>query len=299
MIRRNFNGAKITRVFCFILAAASWPTALASAAGDSDARDCADQCMTVNNGGAMTYGSGRIKTEVRQVENFTSIRLSVPATLSIERTGEAGLKVTAEDNLLPLLESEVKDGTLRLSLARRTSFTGKIPVFEVTVTDLRGLQVEGSGIVKASKLDGSALSLTVAGSGEIDLAGRSDLFTVAISGSGSVDAAELQAKRAKVGVTGSGDVVVNASDELDATVTGPGQSSTWDRRSFRRPFSVPVPSSKNNRNFRDAGRARPVDLVNSGVSGPVHRRHDAHRRHGASSCSAGPSSSQSARSITT
>jgi hypothetical protein len=178
--------------------------------------------MIMNNGGAMIYGSGKIKTEVRQVENFTSIRLSVPATLSIERTGEAGLKVTAEDNLLPVLESEVKDGTLRLSLARRTSFTGKIPVFEVTVTDLRGLQVEGSGIVKASKLDGGALSLTVTGSGEVDLAGRSDLFTVAIAGSGSVDAGELQTKRAKVGVTGSGEIVVNASDELDATVTGSG-----------------------------------------------------------------------------
>jgi len=222
MIRRNSNGAKITRVFCFILAAASWPTALARAAGDSDARDCVDQCMMVNNGGAMIYGSGRIKTEVRQVENFTSIRLSVPATLSIERTGEASLKVTAEDNLLPLLESEVKDGTLRLSIAGRNSFTGKIPVFEVTVSDLRVLQLEGSGVVKASKLDGGALSLTVTGSGEINLAGRSDLFTVAISGSGSVDAAELQTKRAKVGVTGSGDVVVNARDELDATVTGSG-----------------------------------------------------------------------------
>ena len=33
------------------------------------------------------------------------------------------------------------------------------------------------------------------------------------------------------------------------------------------------------RHFRDAGRARPVDLVRSGVSGPAHRRHDAHRHH--------------------
>ena len=197
--------------------------ALALAPCDSHAsNNCASECMTVNEGGPMIYGSGKMKTEVRPVEKFASVRVSVPANVLIERTGAEGLSVTADDNLLPILDSEVEDGTLHLSIAKGKSFSGRIPIFRITVADLRELDVEGSGSVKASKLDGSALSLSVSGSGDVHLAGRSDDLAVAVDGSGSVDAAELQAKRAKVAVLGSGDVTVDARDELEATIMGSG-----------------------------------------------------------------------------
>ncbi len=223
MVWKNPRNTKFSKIFWFILATASWRIALAPAAGESDARECLSECMTVNNGGSMIYGSGKMKTEARPIEKFNSVRVSLPATVLIEQqTGAERLSVTAEDNLLPLIDSEVKDGALRLSIATGKSFTGRIPTFQVIVSDLRELNVEGSGTVTASKLDGSALSLTVAGSGDIHLAGRSDDLTVAIYGSASVDAAELQATRAKVVVSGSGDVLVNARDKLDATIMGSG-----------------------------------------------------------------------------
>jgi hypothetical protein len=183
---------------------------------------CSSECMTVNQGGPMIYGSGKMKTEVRPVGKFDSVRVSVPANVLIERTGAEGLSLTADDNLLPILESEVSDGTLQLSVAKGTSFAGRTPIIRITVADLRKLDVEGSGAVKASKLDGSALSLTVSGSGNIRLAGTSDNLAVVVDGSGSVAAAELQSKRAKVVVRGSGEATVNARDELDATIMGSG-----------------------------------------------------------------------------
>ena len=223
MVWKNPRNPKFSKIFWFTLATASWRIALAPAAGESDARECLSECMTVNNGGSMIYGSGKMKTEARPIEKFNSVRVSVPATVLIEQqTGAERLSVTAEDNLLPLIDSEVKDGALRLSIATGKSFTGRIPTFQVIVSDLRELNVEGSGTVEASKLDGSALSLTVAGSADIHLAGRSDDLTVAIYGSASVDAAELQTTRAKVVVSGSGDVLVNARDKLDASVIGSG-----------------------------------------------------------------------------
>jgi hypothetical protein len=185
------------------------------------ASGCSD-CVYENNGGAVIRGSGNVTTETRTVGKFTSIDLASSGNVVINRTGADSLSVTGDDNLLSFYTSEVKDGTLYLSFAKGKSFQGKIPIYRVTVADLRDIHVRGSGDLDASNLDGDALSVIVSGSGDVRLAGRADDLTLSISGSGSVDAAELKAQRAKVGVSGSGDATVNASDTLDARVSGSG-----------------------------------------------------------------------------
>ena len=118
---------------------------------------CTTDCITVHGEGPMINGSGSSKTEVRPVATFSAIRLSdVGARVVIERTGTESLEVTADDNLVSLFTSEVKDGTLYLSVAKDKSVSGKRPVYKVTVSDLRQLGVSGSGTVDATGLDGEA-----------------------------------------------------------------------------------------------------------------------------------------------
>jgi Putative auto-transporter adhesin, head GIN domain len=197
---------------------------LSLVACDSGAKsNCTNDCITVYGEGPTINGSGSSKTEVRPVAAFSAIRLSdVGARVVIERTGKESLEVTADDNLVALFTSEVKDGTLHLSVAKGKSMSGKRPVFKVTVSDLRQLGVSGSGSVDATGLDGEGLAMSVAGSGEITVAGRIEDVTISISGSGSCNAVDLKAKRAKAAVRGSGELTVNASDELDANVSGSG-----------------------------------------------------------------------------
>jgi hypothetical protein len=197
-----------------------------AACGDSVKSKCTSDCITVHGQGAMINGSGTSRTEVRPVATFTAIRLSdVDARVVIQRTGTESLEVTADDNLLALFTSEVKDGTLHLSVAKDKSVSGKRPVYKITVGDLRQLGISGSGTVEATGLDGEALAMSIAGSGEINAAGRVDDLSISIGGSGSCNAAGLRAKRARVAVRGSGDATVNAQDELEAIVAGSG--SIW------------------------------------------------------------------------
>lgn len=199
--------------------------ALALAACDDDSAqrsNCTSDCITVNAGGPMVVGSGTVTSEVRPVQKFTAIRFDGVGHLVIERAGTESLTVTADDNLLPLYTSEVKDGTLHLSTAPEKSFTGKLPVYAVSIGDLRRLDLNGSGDTSATKLEGDTLSISLAGSGSAKLAGQAAALTIALNGSGSADAAALAVKRAKVNVNGSGGVTVNASDELDARVNGSG-----------------------------------------------------------------------------
>src|SRR5262245_22571895 len=188
-----------------------------------DWSECGD-CMTTGGKGPSIEGSGSMKTEIRPVEPFTVITLSdiESSLLVIERTGAESLSVTAEDNLLPLFTSTIKDGTLRLSFAKGNSFHGKRPTYKITVNDLRTLNIQGGAAIEASKLDSDRLSISVEGAAGGNLAGRVDDLTIEIKGAGILSAGELKAKRAKVTMYGAGQVTVNASDELDGEVSGAG-----------------------------------------------------------------------------
>ena len=188
---------------------------------DAIASGCVN-CVQVNNGGPMIKGSGVLKTESRTVAPFTAVRLDSPANVVIDRTGTQTLSLTADDNLLAFLTSEVRDGTLYLGLAKDKSFQAKSVVFRITVADLRAIEIRGSGDVEADHLDGRTLSVSIAGSGDARLAGRTDELVLSIKGSGDIDAGRLTAKHAKVVISGSGDVAVNASDKLDVRLSGSG-----------------------------------------------------------------------------
>jgi Putative auto-transporter adhesin, head GIN domain len=187
-----------------------------------DVSGCTSDCVSVNDGGSSVKGSGTAKTENRAVATFTAIRMELGGRVEIERTGAESLSVTADDNLLALFTSEVKDGTLTLGVEKGKSLSGKMPVYKITVAELRTLELKGAGEADASKLDGNALSVSVVGSAAAKLAGRVDELTLSVSGSGSCNAGVLTARRAKVAVSGSGDVTVNASEKLDAKISGSG-----------------------------------------------------------------------------
>jgi hypothetical protein len=178
-------------------------------------------CDWIPCGEDCVKGSGVITTETRPVGTFKAIRLSNFGKLVIERTGTESLTVTADDNIVSLITSEVRDGTLYLAVKGK-SVSSRSLVYKVTVGDLREISVSGAATIEATKLDGDSLSLDISGAGSGTMSGRADVLSISISGAGSLDAGGLVAKRAKVVVSGAGDVTVNASEELDAKVSGAG-----------------------------------------------------------------------------
>jgi putative autotransporter adhesin-like protein len=185
--------------------------------------ECGD-CMTTGGKGTEIRGSGVMKTEVRPLEPFTSIVVTEvdSSYLVIEQTGEESVTVTAEENLVAMFTSEVRNGVLYLSFKKGNSFYGKRPTYKVTVKQLRHLHVEGGVAIEARKLESEKLTILIEGAAGGNLSGRVDDLTIDVKGAGLLNAGELKAKRAKVSVMGAGQVTVNATDELDAEVKGAG-----------------------------------------------------------------------------
>jgi hypothetical protein len=180
-------------------------------------------CVYEYNGGTVVHGSGHAVTQSRPVTSFSAIHVAGTGSILIDRTGTESLTITADDNLLPLFTSAVKDGVLNLGVAEGKSFQGKAPVYRITAATLRDIEIAGAGDVTANDLTGDSFLVKIAGSGDVRLAGEINALTVSVAGSGDVDASALKAKSATVSVAGSGGVTINASDTLDARVSGSGE----------------------------------------------------------------------------
>ena len=170
-----------------------------------------------------TAGSGQLATQSRQVSGFTSVELTGVGELSIDQTGTESLTVSAEDNLLPLLTSEVEGDTLILGKKANTRIVTTKPItYTLTMKDITGLAVSGSGTINAPKLTTDALRIEISGSGMITTAGNADDQSLEISGSGRYLADGLTSKATTAEISGSGTANVVTSDALDVKISGSG-----------------------------------------------------------------------------
>ena len=172
---------------------------------------------------SVTRGSGQLASESRPVTGFTKVELSGTGELTIEKTGTESLAISAEDNLLPLLTSEVSGDTLVLGTKRNTEIVTTKPInYALTVKDLTGLTLSGSGNIRVSNLSTPELTTKISGSGTITPSGTADDQDLDISGSGRYQADQLASKTVNAGISGSGTASVLVSDALDVRISGSG-----------------------------------------------------------------------------
>jgi hypothetical protein len=198
--------------------------------------------MTIGLGDGVR-GSGNMITETRDVSDFSGVQLMTSGNATIT-VGEANsLTIEAEDNIMPLLTSEVRSGVLELGTASNTSISTSrgwqytITVESLDLLEITGsgdatvngtvdsnlrVQIAGSGDATLSAVDSADLQVEISGSGDVDASGSATDLTVRIAGSGSFHGFDLTSEDAAATVTGSGRVEVHATGNLSATVAGSG-----------------------------------------------------------------------------
>jgi len=170
---------------------------------------------------ACTVGSGNLITETRDVSDFDEIVLLGSGDVIVTVTGTESLEIEAEDNIMPLLTSDVVDG--RLELGQTESITTSRGItYTITAAQLVGVTIKGSGDINGTDIDAISFEAAIEGSGNIDITGTSDDLTVRIEGSGEVDGRDLTSATGTVTIDGSGSAVVNVTDDLTVTINGSG-----------------------------------------------------------------------------
>jgi Putative auto-transporter adhesin, head GIN domain len=186
---------------------------------------CGDINIKIGGKTAAITGSGTAATATRDVPVFTTIETHGACKLTL-RVGEAqSIKITADDNLLPYLTSEVKDGVLVLKSLVAVSTKNGI-AYEITAPQIDRLLNSGAVAVNASGFSGPSLTVEASGAGSLVLAGKVDSFNSSLSGVGSLNADKLVADRVSVDVSGVGSAEIRAEKSLKANVSGVG-SVKW------------------------------------------------------------------------
>ena len=187
-----------------------------------------------------------IQTQDRHLSGFTAVSVAGSFDVYLTQGSTESVKVEADDEVINNIITEVENGVLKIYTKSNNSFRwswgDKKRVVRVVAKDLKSIGLAGSGDVFfkegfrtqtlavkltgsgdiAGKVDVQNLDGSVTGSGEITLTGRANTASIKVSGSGDFDASDLVTINTTVKVVGSGDAKVNASQQLNASVSGSG-----------------------------------------------------------------------------
>lgn len=182
-----------------------------------------------------------------QVGAFQEIEVAGPYDVEVKTGGQPGVTARGGENLLGKTVVEVKNGKLVIHPERERGLNiswgkhGKA-TFTVTVPQLSGATIAGSGDMRIDKVQGQSfkgtvagsggldvgsidvqtLEMTIAGSGEIKGSGKAQSADYSIAGSGDLEAGGVQTQQAKVSIAGSGNVRAHSSGPADVSIMGSG-----------------------------------------------------------------------------
>ena len=195
-------------------------------------------------------GSGNVVTETRKVSNFSAIEISYPANVLVKQGSQESLKIEAEDNLLPNLKTQVKNGTLEIFYKRENGKhvnPTKTPKITIVVKDLADVRFTSAGELSIEQLKTDNLDVSLSGAGNLELnnvqlqglqvslsgagsmtaSGKADDLDLSISGLGSFKGADLHGKVARVDISGAGNATVWVDEDLTAGISGAGSISYY------------------------------------------------------------------------
>ena len=197
-------------------------------------------------------GSGATVSKNYSVGNFSAIEVAGPYDVEVRTGSNPSVSATGGERLLERTTVEVQGDKLVIAPENNHSFfhwgwghRGKVH-FVVTVPQLSGATIAGSGDIRIDKVTGNAFEGEIAGSGGLELTsvevqslklsiggsggvkagtGHAKTAEYEIAGSGGIDAAGIAAEQAKVSIAGSGSVKANATAGADVDVMGSGDVS--------------------------------------------------------------------------
>jgi hypothetical protein len=191
-------------------------------------------------------GSGNTITESRTVADFNRVQLDGAGTLTIIKGESEALQITADDNVLPKLTSDVIQGELILGFQANWWQSAIIPTqgihYALTVKDLSEITINGAADLDMYDFETDSLTIEVNGAGKItvtnltardfefeingtansQLSGEVENLAIQVNGMGNVSAGSLLASSADIEINGLGNGTVWVTDSLSVSISGGG-----------------------------------------------------------------------------
>jgi hypothetical protein len=166
-------------------------------------------------------GNGSIKTETRDVAAFEAITCDGGYEVQIDCQGKQSVAIETDENLLPLVKTEVHNNTLHIYTKGNLFPTQRIRI-AVSVPNITEFTSNGSTDGDINNINNSAFDIGIHGSGKLHLNGKSGTVHITTSGSSKIDAASLISENSDIQINGSGNIRVYATNSIGVQINGSG-----------------------------------------------------------------------------
>jgi len=165
-------------------------------------------------------GSGKRALQKREVPSFSSISTQGAFDLEVICQKPVSLEIEGDDNILPLITTEVSNNVLYIRNTQGYSVREPISL-RVSVSNLEALTVSGAGKINVSGVKNDKFELDSSGAPTIRVSGDTKVVDIDTSGAAKIDTHKLRASQAVVDSKGVSRIDLAVSDTLSVTISGP------------------------------------------------------------------------------
>ena len=216
------------------------------------------------NLGAGISGNGNITEEAREIsEDFSVVSASEGIAVYINQADSFTITVEADENVINLIGTDIKDGELRIHAIKNIGrATKKVYVSLPEISGLEAssgadLTIQNSISSDRIKLNGSSgamlkvditandIKVDVSSGANIKLSGDAELLHVSASSGGAIKATDLSVKTCYADASSGADININVSESLTAEASSGGNVSYTGDANVQKKNSVSGNISKN------------------------------------------------------
>jgi hypothetical protein len=164
-------------------------------------------------------GSGKLVTEKREVSEFENVEVSGNFEVEIVVRKNFTIEVEADDNLLPLIKTEINGNTLEIE--REARFSSSQPVkIRVSAPNIENLDVSGVSKVNVVSIENENLKIDTSGASSVKVQGKTIHLTVDMSGASKVDTKDLISTNVSIDGSGASGGNISVAEKLSADLSG-------------------------------------------------------------------------------
>jgi hypothetical protein len=166
-----------------------------------------------------TRGEGAVTSETRQMDTFSSIESGGGVHVSIKIGDASALEVRAQSNLLPLITTEVVDGTLQIGSSKGYTTSENVEVILAT-PQLERIVLSGGSRGTIDGLSSDTFDVELNGGSVLTAAGTATTVTLHVSGGSVAEMDALTAATINADLSGGSRAEVRATDLVDGSAAG-------------------------------------------------------------------------------
>lgn len=169
--------------------------------------------------GKKVKGSGNVVAEVREIKDFTGVDVGGVFIVEVVAQKDFFVEVEADDNLVPLIKTEVRDGVLHIEAEKRLSSRNGLKI-RIAAPEINRIDASGVAKVELKESKSEELHIDVSGASNVTLGGTSSRLFIDVGGASRVYAGELKTEDARIDASGASSVETFATGNLQAKASG-------------------------------------------------------------------------------